>query len=207
MESRKYASFKEVEYESLRHIFAAWSCYPDGSVALRDFLTMMQEVRDVHTKGGRLWLFEALNEARLAAREAGVDDKEAGNDNSPRVHFMPVLHFVRQMVQRHLWQVTIKEGAKGLDVLLENDVLSQLKFSKGEVAQFRALFRKLHKEHKDSQSAQNGESEKKGSRKLVKQKSGLGRRRGAHSGAFSTLSFLNPHDSKLKQHEATSDSQ
>ena len=29
---------KEVEYESLRHIFAAWSCYPDGSVALRDFL-------------------------------------------------------------------------------------------------------------------------------------------------------------------------
>jgi len=167
MESRKYASFKEVEYESLRHIFAAWSCYPDGSVALRDFLTMMEEVRDVHTKGGRLWLFEALNEARLAAREAGVDDKEAGNDNSPRVHFMPVLHFVRQMVQRHLWQVTIKE----------NDVLSQLKFSKGEVAQFRALFRKLHKEHKDSQSAQNGESEKKGSRKLVKQKSGLGRRR------------------------------
>lgn len=28
--------------------------------------------------GGRLWLFEALNEARLAAREAGVDDKASG---------------------------------------------------------------------------------------------------------------------------------
>ena len=27
-----------MEYEGLRHIFGAWSCYPDGSVALRDFL-------------------------------------------------------------------------------------------------------------------------------------------------------------------------
>lgn len=150
LESRKYASFKEVEYESLRQIFSVWSCYPDGSVSLRDFLTMMEEVRDVHTKGGRMWLFEALNEARHAAKDCGVDDKEAGNDNSPRVHFMPVLHFVRQMVQRHLRQVTIKE----------NDVLSALKFSKGEVAQFRALFRKLHKEHKESQSASKGDKTK-----------------------------------------------
>ena len=36
---------------------------------------MMEEVRDVHTKGGRMWLFEALNEARHAAKDCGVDDK------------------------------------------------------------------------------------------------------------------------------------
>lgn len=169
LESRKYASFKEVEYESLRQIFSVWSCYPDGSVSLRDFLTMMEEVRDVHTKGGRMWLFEALNEARHAAKDCGVDDKEAGNDNSPRVHFMPVLHFVRQMVQRHLRQVTIKE----------NDVLSALKFSKGEVAQFRALFRKLHKEHKESQSASKGDKTKgsKGGKAGSKLKVPAGRRR------------------------------
>ena len=35
----------------------------------------MEEVRDVHTKGGRMWLFEALNEARRAAKDCGVDDK------------------------------------------------------------------------------------------------------------------------------------
>jgi hypothetical protein len=29
---------QEVEYESLRQIFSVWSCYPDGSVSLRDFL-------------------------------------------------------------------------------------------------------------------------------------------------------------------------
>eukprot|EP00913_Durusdinium_trenchii_P013499 g12675.t1 len=60
------------------------------------------------------------------------------------------------MVQRHLWQVTVKE----------NDVLSQLKFSKGEVAQFRALFRKLHKEHKETQSAERGVPKKKATGKL-----------------------------------------
>lgn len=36
---------------------------------------MMEDVRDVHTKGGRMWLFEALNEARHAARDCGVDEK------------------------------------------------------------------------------------------------------------------------------------
>lgn len=35
--------------------------------------------------GGRLWLFEALNEARLAAREAGVDDKASGQSPAFRV--------------------------------------------------------------------------------------------------------------------------
>lgn len=39
----------------------------------------MEEVRDVHTKGGRMWLFEALNEARHAAKDCGVDDKAGGN--------------------------------------------------------------------------------------------------------------------------------
>jgi len=38
----------------------------------------MEEVRDVHTKGGRMWLFEALNEARHAAKDCGVDDKARG---------------------------------------------------------------------------------------------------------------------------------
>ena len=48
--------------------------------------------------------------------------QDVGSVGSPRVRLMPCLHFVRQMVQRHLRQVTIKE----------NDVLSALKFSKGE---------------------------------------------------------------------------
>lgn len=156
LESRKYASFKEVEYEALRGIFQKFEVDSSDSIPLRDFLTMMEDVRDVHTKGGRLWLFEALNEARQAARDCGVSEAESGEENCPRVHFMAVLHFVRQMVQRHLWQVTVKE----------NDVLSQLKFSKGEVAQFRALFRKLHKEHKETQSAERGVPKKKATGKL-----------------------------------------
>lgn len=41
--------------------------------------TMMEDVRDVHTKGGRMWLFEALNEARHAARDCGVDEKDTGH--------------------------------------------------------------------------------------------------------------------------------
>ena len=53
----------------------------------------MEEVRDVHTKGGRMWLFEALNEARHAAKDCGVEEK-AGAEwfvrnngcEQPRVH-------------------------------------------------------------------------------------------------------------------------
>ena len=66
---------QEVEYEALRSIFATFSDRPDGSISLRDFLTMMEEVRDVHTKGGRMWLLESLNEARQAARDCGVSEK------------------------------------------------------------------------------------------------------------------------------------
>lgn len=47
------------------------------------FRTMMEDVRDVHTKGGRMWLFEALNEARHAARDCGVDEKAAGIGAAP----------------------------------------------------------------------------------------------------------------------------
>lgn len=66
---------QEVEYEALRSIFQQFSEQPDGSISLRDFLTMMEEVRDVHTKGGRMWLLESLNEARQAARDCGVSEK------------------------------------------------------------------------------------------------------------------------------------
>ncbi|CAJ1449987.1 unnamed protein product [Effrenium voratum] len=79
LESRKYASFKEVEYESLRQIFQkAPTSASDGSISLRTFLTMMEDVRDVHSKGGRMWLFEALNDARHAAKDAGVSDAVLG---------------------------------------------------------------------------------------------------------------------------------
>jgi len=133
LESRKYASFKEVEYLMLKKIFERQSDLQDGSIILREFLYMMEDVQDVHTKGGRMWLLESLNNARQAAREAGVSEAEAGHDNSPRVRFMPVLHFTRQLVARHLREVTVKE----------NTVLNQLKFNKGEVAQFRGLFKRL----------------------------------------------------------------
>ena len=42
---------QEVEYESLRQIFSVWSCYPDGSVSLRDFLWL-----DERCAAGDLWV-------------------------------------------------------------------------------------------------------------------------------------------------------
>ena len=41
---------EEVEYESLRQIFSVWSCYPDGSVSLRDFLRLDEP--NVRGEGG-----------------------------------------------------------------------------------------------------------------------------------------------------------
>eukprot|EP00439_Symbiodinium_sp_Y106_P042204 s4319_g5.t1 len=94
-------------------------------------------------QGGEVWLKDSGGDTALGA--SGPTGRlhdvtcplrfhpRAGHDNSPRVRFMPVLHFTRQLVARHLREVTVKE----------NTVLNQLKFNKGEVAQFRGLFKRL----------------------------------------------------------------
>ncbi|CAK9020774.1 unnamed protein product [Durusdinium trenchii] len=87
----------------------------------------------VNTVNGRARTYEQLERAREAALEAGVPKAEVGGLSSPRVRFMPVVHFVYETVKNHHDSVFQREDA----------ALLAVEFSAEEVGQFRELFNTL----------------------------------------------------------------
>eukprot|EP00913_Durusdinium_trenchii_P016092 g15126.t1 len=124
-ENRKFAHFTLQEIEDLRR---------KGAISMGSFLWLLSDTDlQVNTVNGRARTYEQLERAREAALEAGVPKAEVGGLSSPRVRFMPVVHFVYETVKNHHDSVFQREDA----------ALLAVEFSAEEVGQFRELFNTL----------------------------------------------------------------
>lgn len=133
-ENRKFAHFTLQEIEDLRRSFESHDAERKGAISMGSFLWLLSDTDlQVNTVNGRARTYEQLERAREAALEAGVPKAEVGGLSSPRVRFMPVVHFVYETVKNHHDSVFQREDA----------ALLAVEFSAEEVGQFRELFNTL----------------------------------------------------------------
>eukprot|EP00931_Biecheleriopsis_adriatica_P061319 TRINITY_DN36873_c0_g1_i1.p1 TRINITY_DN36873_c0_g1~~TRINITY_DN36873_c0_g1_i1.p1 ORF type:complete len:1006 (+),score=187.67 TRINITY_DN36873_c0_g1_i1:87-3104(+) len=143
-ENRRRAYFKDDEMAQIEHAFAMQDTEKLGYVSIGAFLWQLMDCSfHADTAHGREVIYEQLDRAREAARKAGCLDSQVGNPRSPRVRFLPVVHFVR---------IAIDDAVKSLHAR-EKIAVQAAKLSKQDVQGFRALFNSLVRGTEHSEEA------------------------------------------------------
>ncbi|CAE7253457.1 CML13 [Symbiodinium natans] len=155
--NRRHAHFQLNQIDELRKSFNSQDMESKGFISIGSFLGLLADTTlAVNTVAGRARMYEQLERAREAALEAGVNKEEVGNPNSPRVRFLPMVHFVHETVKNHEDAVFEREDA----------ALKEVTFSKEEVQQFRDLFAQLVKQHEAEVAASAAARERPAGRRL-----------------------------------------
>lgn len=128
-----------------------------GHITIGSFLSLLADTSlAVNTVAGRARMYEQLERSREAALDAGISKEEVGNPNTPRVRFLPMVHFVRETVKIHDDAVFEREDA----------ALKEVTFSKEEVQQFRDLFAALVTQHEAEESSKPVSPERPAARRM-----------------------------------------
>eukprot|EP00930_Biecheleria_cincta_P042988 TRINITY_DN2956_c0_g1_i1.p1 TRINITY_DN2956_c0_g1~~TRINITY_DN2956_c0_g1_i1.p1 ORF type:complete len:974 (+),score=168.41 TRINITY_DN2956_c0_g1_i1:252-3173(+) len=131
VEKRKRAHFKEEEVALIQTAFMQQDSAGCGYISLADLLhSLADSGLPVNTIPGRGKICEQLEKARESARKAGVDEAECGTRGSPRIHMVPVVHLVREILRKHDKEVSEKQEA----------AMKSITFSAMEMDDFRKLF-------------------------------------------------------------------
>ncbi|CAE8685128.1 unnamed protein product [Polarella glacialis] len=134
VQTRKRAYFQEEDIATMGRAFKTRDPDELGHITVSEMLFLVADLgMNFHTHRGRTMLYTSLDNAREAARNAQISEDEIGNPGTPRVFFMPVVHFIRGLVKQHEDVVNTRQG----------EIMKQIRFSSEEVVQFKELFHQL----------------------------------------------------------------
>ncbi|CAE8622203.1 unnamed protein product [Polarella glacialis] len=132
--TRKRAYFKEEDVAAMGLAFETQNPDELGHITVPKMLFLVADLgMNFHNPHGRTMFYSSLDKAREAARNAEVSQEEVGNPGTPRVRFMPVVHFIRGLVKQHEDVVNTRQEV----------IMKQIRFSSEEVVQFKELFHQL----------------------------------------------------------------
>lgn len=155
--NRRHANFQLDQIDDLRKSFESQDVEKKGHITIGSFLSLLADTSlAVNTVAGRARMYEQLERSREAALDAGISKEEVGNPNTPRVRFLPMVHFVRETVKIHDDAVFEREDA----------ALKEVTFSKEEVQQFRDLFAALVTQHEAEESSKPVSPERPAARRM-----------------------------------------
>eukprot|EP00929_Paragymnodinium_shiwhaense_P071843 TRINITY_DN36490_c0_g1_i1.p1 TRINITY_DN36490_c0_g1~~TRINITY_DN36490_c0_g1_i1.p1 ORF type:complete len:1046 (-),score=255.31 TRINITY_DN36490_c0_g1_i1:132-3269(-) len=140
---RIHAGFSEAESEVLQQLYNRHCDKKSKRLDLGGLIWLLVEVRvPTNTKQSRSKIFNKLETARKAARDAGVSAGNVGENDNCSTYY-DVLHLLRLVIREN----------EHLALIREEEAVSETKFSSSEVEELRTVFRDWYKKGEVSASS------------------------------------------------------